>query len=456
MKVNRIYYLFIGLFLFVTFGCKNSEPDPSIQLDVLSITMNGSNLVNGADQIPVMSTLTIVFSSAVTPSKFESAISITSASGSASYAVSYANANSKVNIELSLDYGIMYNLLVSTAAFGVNGEQLSEGIDLLFTTQEDDVIRSMAPCVSVEECKRSVLLTGSNGAGEFEFYSNYPIYLENAEWENLTQAVIVVHGASHNPNDYYSYLTNTLNSESLSESTVLIAPFFKPSAPGSVNDFYWSGTGWRDGKESSNSNKISSFQVLDEIINQLSDKQHFPVLDQIIVTGQSSGGRFTHVFAPANTSESLHPEIRFDYIVSESQYFYYPDGRRMNESNNQLYTPSGCAGYEVWPFGFNAVPPYLASQNINTFNQQFIERSIHYLLGNGNGSDGSLNTSDCSATVLGSTRYHRGENMFQYMQLVYPEIHRHTKTIANGISHDGSAMYQSPEFKALLNELLNR
>ena len=437
-------------------SCGKEEPGQPSTIDALSITINGSNLTNGADQIPIMSTIVMVFSSAIIPTNFESEFSVTSASGPQPYTLSYANANSKVNILLSMDYATTYTLQLGTGPIGINGEKLKDALEILFTTQEDDVIRSMAPCVSVQDCKRKVMLNGSLGAGEFEFYSNYPIYLENAEWENLTQALIVVHGASHNPEDYYTYLTNTLNAESLSESTVLIAPFFRPDATNSPDDFYWSSTGWRDGKESSNTNKISSFQVIDELINQLSDKLRFPVLDQIIITGQSSGGLFTHVFAPANKSELIHPEISFDYIVSESQYFYYPDGRRVNESNNQLYTPAGCSGYEVWPFGFNSVPPYLASQNSNTFNQQFVDRSITYLLGNGNGSDGALNTTDCSATLLGSTRYQRGENMFHYMQLAFPGGHNHAKTVVNGISHDGSAIYQSPEFRALLNDLLQK
>ncbi len=454
MKIKFFCYLFLGLFFVVTTSCTKNDPDPPLSIDTLSITINGANLINGVDQIPIMSTLSIVFSAAIIPAKIESELSITSSSGAESYSVSYANANSKINLDLSLDYATTYTLQIGTGAIGINGEKLKEAVDIVFTTQEDDVIRSMAPCVSVAECKRSVMLNGTVGPGEFEFYSNYPIYLDNAKWENLTQALIVVHGASHNPDDYYTYLTNTLNSESLSDSTILIAPFFRPEATSSPDDFYWSSTGWRDGKESNNTNKISSFQVIDELINQLSDKGHFPVLNQIIITGQSSGGRFTHIFAPSNKSELAHPEITFDYIVSESQYFYYPDGRRINEGNNQLYTPSGCSGYEIWPFGFNSVPPYLASENSNDFNQRFSERSIIYLLGNGSGPDGSLNTSDCSATLLGSTRYQRGENMFQYMQLAYPGNHNHSKTVANGVSHDGSAIYQSPEFRTLLKDLL--
>jgi hypothetical protein len=195
--------------------------------------------------------------------------------------------------------------------------------------------------------------------------------------------------------------------------------------------------------------------VIDLLIDQLADEEHFPILDHIIITGQSSGGRFTHLYAPANTSENTHTDIRFDYVVSESQYFYYPDGQRINENISLLFTPVDCAGYTVWPLGFNFVPPYVSAITESTFNDQFVSRSIHYLLGNGTGSDGSLNTTDCSAILLGSSRYQRGENMFRYVELRYPGIHNHTRTVAQGITHNGSAIYQSPEFRQLLQDLMN-
>ncbi|MEQ9592136.1 MAG: hypothetical protein RLN86_06030, partial [Cyclobacteriaceae bacterium] len=323
-----------------------------------------------------------------------------------------------------------------------------------FTTAQDDVIRSMAPCTTTGSCLRSVELQGSLGEGTFEFYSNYPIYEENAEWENLTQAIIVVHGASHDPDNYFSYLTSSLNAESLSESTVLISPFFRDTSTGSSDDFFWSGVTYRQGNQSSNSNKISSFEVIDALIDQLANTDRFPVMKKIIVTGHSSGAAFTHVYGGANTSESTHTEIEFKYVVANSQFFYYPDGQRINESNNQLYTPAGCPAYDFWPLGYNSPPPYLSGVTESNFNTQFVNRTIIYLLGNGSQSDPTLNTTDCQNTLQGSSRYLRGENMFRYMELAYPSANGHSKKIVNGIGHDGEGMYKSPEFRALLNELL--
>jgi hypothetical protein len=443
------------VFILLAFGCKKEEESSVEKISLLSISVDGATLINNAQSIPIAGVITMSFSAVLAPSAFSAKLSITSNGAAETPSITYTNSNSKANIEVGFNYSATYTLSLDAGVIGANGEELDAPINITFSTQENNTITSMAPCTTPSQCVQTVLLEGTTGSGAFEFYSNYPIYEEDAAWENLTQAVIVVHGASHNPDAYFSYLTNTLNVESLSENTVLIAPFFRNVAASSADDFYWSSTGWRDGKLSNNSNKVSSFEVLDKIIEQLADAEHFPVLDQIIITGQSSGGRFTHVFAPSNRSHELYPNIKFDYVVSESQYFYYPDGQRIDESTNQLYTPTGCAGYGIWPFGFNVAPEYLAGVSETNFNQKFITRPITYLLGNGTASDPTLNLNNCSATLLGSSRYQRGENMFQYMELVYGATHNHSKTIANGITHNGSAIYQSSTFRTLLMNLLN-
>ncbi|MCA6078935.1 Ig-like domain-containing protein [Fulvivirga sedimenti] len=443
--------LLAGVVAFFLTGCGSSDPDPQRNISLLSASINGGNLVSGMINIPIEMEVDLVFSNGLNQNAFESQLSL-SGGGQPSYDVVLSNGGTKATITADLNYDSEYTLTIGTGVIGTGGERLANSLNYQFTTAADDVIRSMAPCIS--DCLQSVELNGSEGPGTFEFYGNYPLYEQNAVWENLTQAVIVVHGASHNADDYYSYLSNSLRSESLDESTVLISPYFRNTSTGSDEDFYWSGVNYRDGDESSNSNKISSFKVLDELISQLADKDHFPVLQKIIITGQSSGGRFIHLYAPSNVSENNHPDISFEYIVSESQYFYYPDGRRIDEISNQLYMPSSCVGYDIWPFGYNVVPPYLAATDQATFNDQFTNRSIHYLLGSGTGSDPSFNTADCGATLLGSSRYQRGENMFRYMELAYPETHNHKKTVVPGVAHNGSQIYQSTEFKNLLRQLL--
>lgn len=445
------FTFFVGLLM--TIGCSTDEPNTE-PISLLSIRINGATLSNNAQGIQVDATISLSFSSVLNPDAFATQLSIGSAAGAENFTIAYESSNSRATVDLSLDYATTYIIEVGTGVIGANGEQLESPVTLTFTTAEDDVIRSMSPCTNPADCLQSVELQGTQGSGKFEFYSNYPIYEANAEWEDLTQAVIVIHGASHNPDDYFSYLTNTLNAASLSESTVLIAPYFRNTAAANSADFHWSSTVWRDGKLSSNSNKISSFEALDEIIKQLANTERFPVLEQIIITGQSSGGRFTHLYAPANTVEGIYADIQFDYIVSESQYFYYPDGQRIDESTNQLYTPTSCNGYDFWPYGYNIIPDYLSTISEVTFNQRFVNRSIIYLLGNGSGTDNALNTTNCSATLLGSSRYQRGENMFRYMELLYPG-HNHSKTVVNGVTHDGSAIYQSATFQGLLTDLLD-
>lgn len=423
-------------------------------INILSATLNGADLSTSNLEVLPEAKLVFVFSSAIDANNFRSSFSWRSSAGEVNYMIDLSNASTKVTIDAVLNYSTNYTVTLSQNPIGLNGEILAASKSYELSTAADNVIRSMAPCTSTADCLRNTELQGSTGKGTFEFYSNYPIYEEKAVWENLTHAVIVVHGASHDPENYYSYMTNSLQSESLSDKTILIAPFFRSSSTGSSDDFYWPSTNWRRGNLSSNSNKISSFEAIDFLIDQLGDKARFPVLKKIIITGHSSGAAFTHVFSASNKSEENHPAIEFEYVVANSQFFYYPDGQRINESSNQLYTPADCSAYTIWPLGYNSTPPFLTGVSSSAFNTKFVDRKVTYLLGNGSQSDPTLNIVDCENTVQGSSRYKRGENMFSYMELSYPGTHQHKKVIVNGIGHDGEGMYQSPEFKTLLTDLV--
>jgi hypothetical protein len=451
MYIHKLFVSVMLLFLFTS--CSN---DAGIQelapINVFSLTVEGGKVTSGMDNISINPTLRFVFSRSIDAASFEQALKINPSSNVSIESINYANNSSAVEVYLNLDYATTYEVMLE-GIIGVNGEALIETINFSFKTQVDDTIYSKPPCLNTGDCLQSKLISHTTGQGNFDFYANYPIYEENANWQNLEKAVIVVHGASINPDDYYGYMTTTLEALGVSESTVLIAPDFKSSAVAS-NDLYWSSLGYRDGKASNGTTKISSFEVLDILISRLADKNFFPVLNEIVITGQSSGGRFVHTYAAGNRSESIYPDIHFEYIVSESQYFYYPTNERIDEQTNNLYTPTNCNGLQFWPFGYELVPDYVGVMDKPTYNDRFVSRSITYLLGNGSGSDSEFNTTDCEAVLSGSSRYQRGENMYLYMGLKYPG-HNHKKTIAQGISHNGSAIYTSPEFKALLTQLLN-
>lgn len=445
-------YTLISLLMLTLFGVSCSDEAEVKSIDLLSMTLNGSSTEGSLNDIPINSELVIVFDSSLDPSEFTEQVSLIGGSGSSSAVISYANSNSRVNISLSLEYESSYVLTIEEGKIGSKGEVLKEEIILNLSTAQDDVIRSRPPCASASLCAYNLEISGNSGQGNITYYASHPIFEENAEWEDLTQAVVVIHGANRNADDYFNWISNSVAAAGESNNTVVISPFFKNASEASGDDFYWSSHTWRQGSTSIDNSKLSSFEVLDQFLQQLLKEDRFPVLERIVITGHSSGALFTHLFAGYNTLDVDTEGVDFNYVVANSQYFYYPDGRRIDENTEQLITPSNCVSYDLWPLGYNALPDVLIGVSQSTYDNRFVGRDITYLLGNGSQSDPAFNSESCSYVLLGSSRYQRGENMHSYMNLAFGTNHGHTKSIVNGIGHDGNAMYQSTEFQTLISQ----
>ena len=109
------------------------------------------------------------------------------------------------------------------------------------------------------------------------------------------------------------------------DEVVFIAPQFKTSEKIGENSSltHWSSNGWKRGFESSNitSEKIASYEVVDDLMQILADKTRFPFIENIIVTGHSAGVQFTDLYAPANPTEDALEGINVHYVVANNQYF---------------------------------------------------------------------------------------------------------------------------------------
>lgn len=441
--------------LLVVISCSDSENSPAT-LSVISSTIDGITFGERLSDVAIEPEIAITFSAAVNPDRVREVMTFNDQNGTRVDAqLTFGSANSRVSVRSKLEYSQDYMLSIPAQSIGNNGEILDRALVLSFTTNDRNGTTSLEPCRSTSgDCLRSRTFSGDNGIGTFTYFSNYPVYNENVVYEEITNAIILVHGFNRNADDYFEWMTATLADLSLEESTLLIAPFFKISEESTNNEFYWTTTSWRDGRNSSDATGISSFTVTDSLLFRLSNASLFPVLDHIIVTGHSSGGLFTHSYAAANKYEDDVTPANVYYITANSQYFYYPTDERINGSDNRPFTPSTCNGYNFWPLGFNFVPDYLNGSSADQVNGQFIARQVIYLLGDENDSDPTLNTTDCDATLLGATRFERGENIFTIMNGTFPG-NNHSKTIVQGIGHDGRRMYQSDEFKSLLTTLLN-
>ncbi|MEL6696923.1 MAG: hypothetical protein AAFP89_11805 [Bacteroidota bacterium] len=315
------------------------------------------------------------------------------------------------------------------------------------------------PCLTSSCALQSMTLDAGNADLTMEFYANYDVLREDAVWGTLKSAIIVVHGNNRNANEYFNWLTSTLLSLNKQNETILMAPQFKINSDlgGNQDLIYWSSNGWKRGFQSNNitSVKYSSYDIVDSMIQVLSDKSRFPNLSKIIVTGHSAGAQFTGLYAAASPMEDLVTGVDIEYIVANSQYFYYPGGERWNATSNQFEVPTGCADYTNWPYGFGNPTSYLSRFQQSDVSNRYVSRKVTFMLGTLDiFTNGTLNTSDCEAQLLGENRFIRGENMFRYIETFFPGVNGHQKVTVSNVGHDAAAMYNSGAALDLIGEIL--
>jgi len=117
------------------------------------------------------------------------------------------------------------------------------------------------------------------------------------------------------------------------DSVAVVAPFFpNPSNPRGViasdeagaNGLVWSANAWYYGAQSiypSNTSSVSSFSVVDQMIQYFDNKALFPNLQTIVIAGHSMGSMFVNRYAAIgkqlNTAAALtYVSIRVPLLLS--------------------------------------------------------------------------------------------------------------------------------------------
>jgi len=443
--MKKLLLIIIPL-LSLLISCDSKEVEVGA-IAILSINIDGNEISSKQVEVGLNPEISFTFDGSLSKEEFENAVSFQGSAQTPEYNLSYSNSNSKATFNFVLEENSTYSFAIDRTNIGSQGQVLSEAVNLELKTSGEVT----AVCTSSSNpCLRTYEIQINDADYSLSYYSNYSLS-ENVNLENIKNAVVLIHGANRNNDDYFNWMNNSFEELDISSSTLLIAPQFKASEEiSNDNELYWDSNNWREGGNAVNASSLSSFTMIDSLIMLASS--NIPSIEKVMITGHSSGGLFTQVYGAANLIENDLAAITFKYLVANSQYFYYPGDERVNESTNELFIPSDCNSYDFWPLGSNIMPSYVDNIDLSILNDQFVNRNIHYLLGNGDQNDPSLNTSDCGPVLLGSSRYKRGENIYFYMQEKYPS-NNHQRTIVEGIGHNGEAMYQSDEFKDLLIEV---
>jgi hypothetical protein len=299
---------------------------------------------------------------------------------------------------------------------------------------------------------------------------NYALDVPNSD---VTRVIIAVHGLERTAvSTYDDVLAAAQDGAAGADSTsLIIAPQFLNEsdivAHHLPSDYvYWNGP-WRDGAQSSSTSahpradKVSSFEVVDDLLTSIADSGNFPNLNTVVISGHSAGGQFVQRYAATSQVENhlsgdLGLSVR--YVVMNPGSYLYLDAKRWDAGAGTFDVPTGVPGYNNYPYGLDGVSatqfPYVANVGADTIRCQYGQRQVIYIQGEEDtGTDHSLDTSP-SAMLQGANRLERGSIFFQYLQDYYgPDILNHqVRETVPGVGHDSTAMYaSSPALKWLFD-----
>jgi hypothetical protein len=265
-----------------------------------------------------------------------------------------------------------------------------------------------APCTTVAAaCTEFVTLAG--GPARTMVYRSQPLTEKN---EKITRALIVIHGTNRDADNYFrSTLAAAFLAEAL-DDTVLIVPHIASSA-GSCHDALvpdevsWNCSSWRTGGPSMANDKLTSFDLVDEIVRRLARKNVFPNLKAIVVAGHSAGGQFVNRYEMSNRVHETLP-VPVSYVVANPSSYAWIDASRPVEVAN-------CANYNRWPYGFLNRSGYAARISEADLKKQLASRPTTYLLGETDILPLGGFDSSCSAMAQGPTRLARGQAFGKYV-----------------------------------------
>ena len=284
--------------------------------------------------------------------------------------------------------------------------------------------------------------------GTFQVFSSFHIDSSS----DVRGAVISIHGDTRNADDYFDKMVSIISSQISTDEIMIIAPKFITTYEKTLDtDWYWNTTSWKWGMQSYNSpfgQNISSFQAIDSLLSKLSNKQFFPQLSDVIITGHSSGAAFVHMLSYSKSNNNFKG-INIHFAVVNNQYFTHPESRRMYSSGT-LSTLDNCDGYNDWPYGLSNLSPYMELiGEINSKNNFFSNKVDYFISENDTESDNI--TPGCQLEILGNNRFEKTINYMTYLNMIYPE-NKHEHTIIPNLNHSTNSL-SSDVFRTYIDSI---
>jgi len=271
-------------------------------------------------------------------------------------------------------------------------------------------------------------------------YASYPLNVRN---DAIRRALIMVHGTNRNADHYFDTAMAATFLAGALDDTIVVAPhLIIASDQKAENEVVWPGGGdsWRSGGMSPSNAELSSFDVADELLRTFANKNLFPNMKAIVVTGHSAGGQYATRYAMANkVHDSLGVPVT--YVVANPSSYAWPDATRTLPQGDAepaaakdgwsltpdtavhtkfTYGPydgaaRNCANYNRWPLGLENRAGYTAKMTDDQLKTQLVARPTTFLVGQVDTLPLGGFDSSCSAMAQGPTRRSRGEAFVKFI-----------------------------------------
>ena len=301
------------------------------------------------------------------------------------------------------------------------------------------------PCLSsADDCLNNLDIDG----GSFRFFSSF--HLDSVS--EIKGVIITIHGHTRNADDYFDKMISIISGQGLQDEVMVISPkFITIYEQSAETDWYWNTTSWKWGLQSYASpdgNNVSTFELIDSLLFRLSEKNLFPQLTDILVTGHSSGAAFVHMYS-ATKQNNNYNDLNLHFSVVNNQYFLHPDSTRLQE-NGSLSVLENCDIYNNWPYGLDALSPHMEYIGKENTENNFLSNKVDYFIAELDTDTGDI-TSGCQYEFLGSNRYEKNMNYKIYMDTVYP-YNQHSFTTIPNLGHTTNT-YSSAVFIEYLDSM---
>jgi len=294
-----------------------------------------------------------------------------------------------------------------------------------------------------------------------------PIFA-TGEWDapqpGIERAVILIHGRLRNADTYFN-LAHRARAAAGHDSldTLLIVPQFLATADvdahrPAADTLHWDWTSWMGGGTAAGPAPISSFEVLDAILERLAQRERFPALRTVVVAGHSGGGQVAQRYAVLARGERQLAArgIGIRYVIANpSSYAYFDAQRPVAGGGFAVLDEAGCPGFNTWKYGLNQLPAYAPPAGTDgeraELEAAYVRRDVVMLLGKED-CDPAHPALDISpaAQTQGPNRLERGRAYMRYMQMRHARELQHRLHEVAGIGHDGVGIFLSAHGLAAL------